>query len=70
MFAEYSALRTDLFSGLLDAFVYNQSQGNRALNAFEIERSILSQDEDQLTLKEILLQELWAVISPLMGYVG
>ncbi|MBW4536693.1 MAG: phenylalanine--tRNA ligase subunit beta [Pleurocapsa minor HA4230-MV1] len=38
LFAEYSALRADLFSGLLDAFVYNQSQGNGALNAFEIER--------------------------------
>ncbi len=38
LFAEYSALRSDLFSGLLDAFVYNQSQGNGALNAFEIER--------------------------------
>ena len=38
LFAEYSALRSDLFSGLLDAFAYNQSQGNDALNAFEIER--------------------------------
>ena len=47
LFAEYSALRTDLFSGLLDAFVYNQSQGNGALNAFEIER-VFFQDEEQL----------------------
>ena len=38
LFAEYSALRGEMFSGLLDAFAYNQSQGNGALNAFEIER--------------------------------
>ncbi|MGF1589530.1 MAG: phenylalanine--tRNA ligase subunit beta [Pleurocapsa sp.] len=47
LFAEYSALRADLFSGLLDAFVYNQSQGNGALNAFEIER-VFFQDDEQL----------------------
>ncbi|MEN9567446.1 MAG: hypothetical protein RLZZ69_2642, partial [Cyanobacteriota bacterium] len=38
LLAEYSSLRSELFSGLLDAFVYNQAQGNGALNAFEIER--------------------------------
>jgi phenylalanyl-tRNA synthetase beta chain len=38
LFAEYSALRNDLITGLLDAFEYNQSQGNGALNAFEIGR--------------------------------
>lgn len=38
LFAEYSALRTDLISGLIDAFEYNQSQGNGTLNAFEIGR--------------------------------
>ena len=38
LFSEYSALRTDLLSGLIDAFEYNQSQGNGALNAFEIGR--------------------------------
>ncbi|MDJ0573483.1 MAG: phenylalanine--tRNA ligase subunit beta [Pleurocapsa sp. MO_192.B19] len=47
LFAEYSALRTDLFSGLLDSFAYNQSQGNGALNAFEIER-VFWQEDDQL----------------------
>ena len=45
LFAEYSALRNELFSGLLDAFVYNQSQGNGALNAFEIERVFEGQEE-------------------------
>ena len=47
LFAEYSALRTDLLSGLIDAFEYNQSQGNGALNAFEIERTFW-QEGDKL----------------------
>ncbi|EAZ92750.1 phenylalanine--tRNA ligase subunit beta [Crocosphaera chwakensis] len=38
LFAEYSALRTNLLDGLIDAFAYNQSQGNGALNGFEIGR--------------------------------
>jgi phenylalanyl-tRNA synthetase beta chain len=38
LFAEYSALRTNLLDGLIDAFVYNQSQGNGPLNGFEIGR--------------------------------
>ncbi|MEO0847353.1 MAG: phenylalanine--tRNA ligase subunit beta, partial [Cyanobacteria bacterium J06648_1] len=45
LFAEYSALRGELFSGLLDSFVYNQAQGNGALNAFEIERVFWQEDE-------------------------
>ncbi|MDJ0899174.1 MAG: phenylalanine--tRNA ligase subunit beta [Xenococcus sp. MO_188.B8] len=36
LFAEYSALRSDLISGLIDAYAYNQSQGNAGLNGFEI----------------------------------
>jgi phenylalanyl-tRNA synthetase beta chain len=38
LFAEYSALRTDLIAGLLDAFQYNWEQGNGPLNGFEIGR--------------------------------
>ncbi|WP_017302998.1 phenylalanine--tRNA ligase subunit beta [Spirulina subsalsa] len=38
LLSEYSALRYELVNGLLDAFDYNQSQGNGALNAFEIGR--------------------------------
>jgi phenylalanyl-tRNA synthetase beta chain len=38
LFVEYSALRTNLLDGLIEAFVYNQSQGNGALNGFEIGR--------------------------------
>ncbi|MEL6930470.1 MAG: phenylalanine--tRNA ligase subunit beta [Cyanobacteria bacterium J06600_6] len=53
LFAEYSALRGELFSGLLDSFVYNQAQGNGALNAFEIERVFWKSDE-QLNEKDSL----------------
>ncbi|MEL6787204.1 MAG: phenylalanine--tRNA ligase subunit beta [Cyanobacteria bacterium J06607_15] len=53
LFAEYSALRGELFSGLLDSFVYNQAQGNGALNAFEIER-VFWQEDEQLKEKDSL----------------
>jgi len=53
LLAEYSALRGELFSGLLDSFVYNQAQGNGALNAFEIER-VFWQSEEQLKEKDSL----------------
>jgi phenylalanyl-tRNA synthetase beta chain len=38
LFVEYSALRTDLISGLIDAFQYNLEQGNGSLNGFDIGR--------------------------------
>ena len=38
LLAEYSALRTNLIDGLIDAFAYNQSQGNGGLNGFEVGR--------------------------------
>ncbi|MGK7917162.1 MAG: phenylalanine--tRNA ligase subunit beta [Prochloraceae cyanobacterium] len=44
LFSEYSALRTNSISGLIDAFEYNQSQGNGALNAFEIGRIFWQED--------------------------
>ena len=53
LFAEYSALRGELFSGLLDSFAYNLAQGNGALNAFEIER-VFWQDDDKLQEKDSL----------------
>ena len=53
LFAEYSALRGELFSGLLDSFAYNQAQGNGALNAFEIER-VFWQEQEQLKEKDSL----------------
>jgi phenylalanyl-tRNA synthetase beta chain len=53
LFVEYSALRTDLLSGLIDAFEYNRSQGNPPLNGFEIGR-IFWQDEEGLAEAEEL----------------
>ncbi|WP_315789893.1 phenylalanine--tRNA ligase subunit beta [Fischerella sp. JS2] len=47
LFVEYSALRTDLLSGLIDAYVYNLEQGNGALNGFEVGR-IFWQEENGL----------------------
>ncbi|MCZ2202467.1 phenylalanine--tRNA ligase subunit beta [Cylindrospermopsis raciborskii] len=47
LFTEYSALRTDLISGLIDAFEYNLQQGNGALNGFEI-GTIFSREEEGL----------------------
>ena len=45
LFTEYSALRTDLISGLIDAFQYNLEQGNSALNGFEIGRVFWREEE-------------------------
>jgi len=45
LFSEYSALRTDLLSGLIDACQYNWEQGNGCLNGFEIGR-VFWQNED------------------------
>ncbi|NJN30866.1 MAG: phenylalanine--tRNA ligase subunit beta [Synechococcales cyanobacterium RM1_1_8] len=38
LLAEYSALRTELLTGLVDAFVFNREQGNGALWGFETGR--------------------------------
>ena len=53
LFAEYSALRTDLISGMIDACEYNRSQGNGPLNGFEIGR-IFWQEEDGLQEAEAI----------------
>jgi phenylalanyl-tRNA synthetase beta chain len=53
LFVEYSALRTDLISGLIDAFQYNQEQGNGSLNGFEIGH-IFWQEEEGLLEAEAL----------------
>ncbi|MGK7929938.1 MAG: phenylalanine--tRNA ligase subunit beta [Microcystaceae cyanobacterium] len=52
LFAEYSALRTDLLDGLIDAFAENNSQGN-TLNGFELGR-IFPKKEDGVAEKEII----------------
>ncbi len=38
LFVEYSALRTEMLTGLIDAFVYNLENGNGPLNGFEVGR--------------------------------
>ncbi len=53
LFPDYSALRTDLLSGLIDAFQYNQEQGNGALNGFEIGHVFWS-EEDGLSEAEAI----------------
>jgi len=53
LFIEYSALRTELISGLIDAFQYNLEQGNGSLNGFEIGR-IFWLEEDGLQETEAL----------------
>ena len=53
LLAEYSALRTDLVSGLIDAFQYNLEQGNGPLNGYEIGH-IFWQDEAGLQEKEVV----------------
>jgi len=44
LFVEYSALRTDLISGLIDAFQYNLEQGNGSLNGFEVGQIFWQED--------------------------
>ena len=45
LFTEYSALRTELLTGLIDAFQYNLEQGNGVLNGFEIGRIFWREEE-------------------------
>ena len=44
LFTEYSALRSDLLSGLIDGIQFNLEQGNGPLNAFEIGHIIVHED--------------------------
>ncbi len=46
LFVEYSALRRDLINGLIEAFQYNLSQGNGALNGFEVGRVFWKEGEE------------------------
>ena len=47
LFVEYSALRTEMLSGLIDAFQYNLEQGNGALNGFEVGRIFWKEEGGQ-----------------------
>ncbi|WP_008314296.1 phenylalanine--tRNA ligase subunit beta [Leptolyngbya sp. PCC 6406] len=53
LFTEYSALRTDLIDGLVEAFQFNLEQGNGPLNGFEIGR-VFTQSEGQVTETEVI----------------
>ncbi len=48
LFVEYSALRTELLTGIIDAFQYNLEQGNGAVNGFEIGRTFWKQGDNFL----------------------
>jgi phenylalanyl-tRNA synthetase beta chain len=67
LFVEYSALRADLIDGLIDAFEYNQSQGNGALNAFEIGR-IFWRGENSFVEADSVAGILGGTISPNGGW--
>ncbi len=45
LFAEYSALRTEMLTGAIDAFQYNLAQGNGPLNGFELGRTFWKDSE-------------------------
>ena len=45
LFTEYSVLRKDLIPGLIEAFSYNQDQGNGVLSGFEIGKVFWREEE-------------------------
>lgn len=53
LFVEYSALRTEMLTGTIDAFEYNLAQGNGPLNGFELGR-VFWKDSDGLKEQETL----------------
>ena len=46
LFVEYSALRTEMLTGLIDAFSFNLENGNGPLNGFEIGRIFWKEGEN------------------------
>ncbi|MCT7951797.1 phenylalanine--tRNA ligase subunit beta [Ancylothrix sp. C2] len=53
LFVEYSALRTEMLTALLDAFQYNLEQGNGAVNGFETGK-IFWKEGESLKEKEMI----------------
>lgn len=53
LWVEYSALRTEMLTGLVEAFEYNLKQGNPPLNGFEIGK-IFSRSGDSLKESEMI----------------
>ncbi|WP_030007066.1 phenylalanine--tRNA ligase subunit beta [Picosynechococcus sp. NKBG042902] len=64
LFVEYSALRKELLTGLIDAFAYNQSQGNGALNAFELGRVFWLDDNENYAEADYLAGILGGNLNP------
>ncbi|MEB3359069.1 MAG: phenylalanine--tRNA ligase subunit beta [Synechococcales bacterium] len=54
LFAEYSALRTDLLPALIDAFQYNLEQGNGPLWGFEVGRIFWRSEADAFQETDIV----------------
>jgi phenylalanyl-tRNA synthetase beta chain len=53
LLTEFSALRTEMLTGLIDAFQYNLEQGNGPLNGFEVGR-VFWQDEESLKEADVI----------------
>ncbi|MEN9214503.1 MAG: phenylalanine--tRNA ligase subunit beta [Gloeomargarita sp. DG_1_5_bins_55] len=53
LLAEYGALRTDLFEGLLQAFTYNIQQNNGALWGFELGRVFIKKGEQEREFEQL-----------------
>lgn len=69
LLAEYSALRTNLLSGLIDAFEYNLAQGNGALNGFEVGH-IFWRTEDGIDEADIIGGILGGDLLPEGNWIG
>ncbi len=68
LLAEYSVLRCELLTGILDAFEFNQSQGNGSLNAFEIGR-VFSYQGDDIQEEDLISGVIAGDFSPLGRWV-
>ncbi|MEM8637565.1 MAG: phenylalanine--tRNA ligase subunit beta [Cyanobacteria bacterium P01_G01_bin.54] len=65
LLSEYSALRSELLTGLISAFAYNHAQGNGALNGFEIGRTFWRDDEGKLREQDAIAGILGGPYQPL-----
>ncbi|MGB0562879.1 MAG: phenylalanine--tRNA ligase subunit beta [Spirulinaceae cyanobacterium] len=65
LLSEYSALRSELLTGLIAAFAYNHAQGNGALNGFEIGRVFWRDEAGQLCEQDAIAGILGGPYQPL-----
>lgn len=73
LLAEYGALRTDLFEGLVQAFTYNMQQNNGALWGFELGRVFIKNAEQEREFTQLGaiwggIQEHWLRKEPVTWY--